>query len=40
LAPGTTAQPVQTIEWLRTGLNYQGPWAHGHHMTAHNTQQG
>jgi hypothetical protein len=34
LAPGTTAQPVQTIEWLRASLNYQGPWAHGHHMTA------
>ena len=34
LALGATAQLVQTIERLRAGLNYQGPWAHGHHMTA------
>jgi hypothetical protein len=33
LALSATAQPVQTVEWLRTDLNYQGPWAHGHHMT-------
>jgi hypothetical protein len=40
LAPGATTQTIQTVERLRVGLNYQALWAHGHHMTARNTQQG